>query len=144
MKIAFTSCSKIGRNGQHKQPIWGIIRQQKPDFLLLLGDNVYSGKEGYEASIEIKREILTHKYVAQTNECHFKDLLSNVPYLAIWDNHDFGIPGGAYVPRDPNLVSMYGAKASEEHRRLSEVYFKLTLKPIHNSLKLAKSIAHIP
>jgi hypothetical protein len=119
VKIAFTSCSQIGRKGQHRQPIWSIIKQQKPDLLLLLGDNVYIGKEGYEASIERKREILTHKYEAQTNEPHFKDLLASVPYLAIWDNHDFGLPGKKYEPTGPNPVTIYGADVSAEHRRLA-------------------------
>jgi hypothetical protein len=128
MKIAFTSCSRTTRRGQREQPIWGIIRRQKPDFLLLLGDNVYIGKEGYEASIERKRELLTHEYEAQTNEVHFKDLLSSVPYLAIWDNHDFGLPGNTYESIGPNRVPIYGAEVSDEHRRLARSLFQTYLK----------------
>jgi hypothetical protein len=130
MKIAFASCCKIGRTGQGKQPIWGIIKRQKPDLLLLMGDNVYIGKEGYEASSERKWEILTNKYDAQTKEAHFKDLLNKVPYLAMWDNHDFGLPGKDFVPKKPNgpnLVPPYGADVSIEHRQMALSLFNTYL-----------------
>ncbi|HKZ38098.1 MAG TPA: hypothetical protein VJ184_10625 [Chryseolinea sp.] len=88
MKIAFVSCSSIKSKLQHKQPIWGIIQQQRPNLLLLLGDNVYISKEGYspipqlgETSIEAKKRILAEKYEAQVNESHFKALHRDIPYL---------------------------------------------------------------
>lgn len=130
MKIAFTSCSSVHRQ-KDCQPIWGIIKQQKPDLLLLLGDNVYLGRGGYEAPIERKRELLTQKYDTQTKEAHFKDLLCNVPYLAIWDNHDFGLPGKDYEPNnpnDPNIAPIYGAQASDEHRHMALSLFNTYLK----------------
>ena len=66
------------------QPIWGIIHGQKPDLLLLLGDNVYMGDIPFDA------DILEEKYKQQLAEPHFNKLICDIPYLAVWDNHDFG------------------------------------------------------
>jgi len=89
MKIAFTSCSNAHQQ-LGNQPIWGIIHGQKPDLLLLLGDNVYIGEQPF-----VKAN-LDARYTEQLNEIHFNTLISEVPFLAIWDNHDFGTPANVY------------------------------------------------
>jgi hypothetical protein len=83
MKIAFVSCSNVIWQ-KNNQPIWGIIHGQKPDLLLLLGDNVYIGDIPFDA------DVLEEKYKQQLAETHFNKLLCDIPYLAVWDNHDFG------------------------------------------------------
>ena len=131
MKVAFASCSSIA--GQHDyQPIWGIIKAQKPDLLLLLGDNVYISKAGLEPiPPDTTASVLESKYKRQLEEPHFKNLLSKVPYLAIWDNHDFGLPGHKYVPT-PTYSSpplpMYGDEVSQEHREMARGLFNQYLK----------------
>jgi len=77
---------------------------------------VYIGVEGYdpepgpfETPLEAKRRILESKYRAQSAEPHFKELLDSVDYLAIWDNHDFGLPGLKYS----GLAPKYGAEVPE-------------------------------
>ena len=134
MKVAFASCSNATRSSQRSQPVWGIIRQQKPDLLLLLGDNVYIGKEGYdpeprfgETSLEAKQRILISKYDAQLAEPHFKELLQEVPYLAVWDNHDFGLPGHKYKEGDIT-VKRYGGEVDDDHRDMVRVLFHRYLK----------------
>ena len=116
--------------GQHdNQPIWGVIQAQKPDLLLLLGDNVYIGKNGYEPQLpDTKASILESKYKRQLEEPHFKKLLSKVPYLAIWDNHDFGLPGRKYIPTVPENVHVYGDDVLQEHRQMARGLFNQYLK----------------
>ncbi|HEV7782251.1 MAG TPA: alkaline phosphatase D family protein [Chitinophagaceae bacterium] len=134
MKVAFASCSSIDSKFQHTQPIWGIIRQQQPNLLLLLGDNVYISKKGYEPILEegetivdARRRILEGKYRSQTEEEHFKKLLDKVDYLAVWDNHDFGLPGHKFTG-GPNAISMWGAEAPDDHRKMARELFDEYLK----------------
>jgi len=109
MKIAFTSCSNVIKQGDY-QPIWGIIHGLKPDLLLLLGDNVYMGPGKFNASRLEKR------YKQQLAEPHFNKLLCDVPYLAVWDNHDFGL----------NIVGTNVMTATQ--RRISRDLFNEYLK----------------
>ena len=87
MKIAFASCSNVMWQ-KYNQPIWGIINGQKPDLLLLLGDNIYMSEQGDNGLFN--EENLEKHYQMQLAEWHFSKLLCETPYLAIWDNHDFG------------------------------------------------------
>ncbi len=128
MKIAFTSCCSIGRPGQSSQPVWGIIHAQKPDLVILLGDNVYIGKDGYAVGDELfDTQILEDKYRRQLAEPHFNKLLCDVPYLAVWDNHDFGLPGHSFKAGNPH-VKRYGAEVSTEYRNAARDLFNRYLK----------------
>ena len=129
MRVAFASCSHTP--GQIQQPVWGIIQHQLPDLLLLLGDNVYIGPEGYdppanntEEKLEKQRDIRITKYKALSGECHFAQLIANVDMLAIWDNHDLGLPGPAY----PANIPKYGADASEDFKKMARRLFDKYLK----------------
>ena len=133
MKIAFTSCSNVTRKGQQAQPIWGIIKGQNPDLLLLLGDNVYLGDDGYGAPLKRKMEKLAARYDAQLAEPHFDELVSNTPFLAIWDNHDFGLPGDKFRPGDAT-VERYGAEVPQAFRDASREIFNSKLKSLKHSV----------
>ncbi len=109
MKIAFASCSNIKMQNDN-QPIWGIIHGQKPDLLLLLGDNVYMDEGVFNA------ENLENRYKRQLAEPHFNKLLCEVPYLAIWDNHDFG------------TNDLFSDSLTEEQKKKSRELFDRYLK----------------
>jgi len=94
------------------QPIWGIINGQKPDLLLLLGDNVYMG-EG-----EFNEDRLEESYQMQLAEPHFSKLLCEVPYLATWDNHDYG----------RNQVETPGQQLTDEQKVKTRSLFDKYLK----------------
>jgi alkaline phosphatase D len=81
-KIALASCCKYRM--QKEQPAWAAIEAERPDLLLLLGDNVYMiQREWDHADLE-------EQYQLQFSEPHFKSLISKVPFMATWDDHDFG------------------------------------------------------
>jgi len=84
MKVAFASCAKI--QDFPEQPAWQQIEDEQPDYLLLLGDNVYGSNN--------KRDIgeLRQRYEEQFDEPNFRSLVGNpqVKVHAIWDDHDFG------------------------------------------------------
>lgn len=100
MKIAFTSCT----NFKHypNQPWWAKIEDQDPDYLFLLGDNIYMDYGIWNSEANGKprnypddkfRRVMNEKYQKQFSEVHFKRLVKKMraknALHAIWDDHDF-------------------------------------------------------
>ena len=91
MKIVIASCCRL----QHTeaQPVWGEIRAEQPDALLLLGDNIYLDCDTHDDPAALAAE-LRQRYAAQFAEAHFDALRRDMrsrgkPVLAIYDDHDF-------------------------------------------------------
>lgn len=102
MKIIYTSCTRF--EAFNKQPNWNDIYDQDPDYLFLLGDNIYMdfgvkrfSKEpnGYPSKISISdfEKIMRKKYENQFEVPEFKRLVDKMKekngFYAIWDDHDF-------------------------------------------------------
>ena len=107
IRIAFTSCARI--EDFPIQPQWRDIENANPDFLLLLGDQIYmdygmsqtepnGAPAGYPA--DKFRSVMAGKYEAQWAEPNFKSLLLHMRnkekicgsrrIFGTWDDHDFG------------------------------------------------------
>lgn len=101
-KIAFTSCVRF--EAFEEQPQWADIASENPDYLFLLGDQIYMdygikpfSKEwnGKPKSYTPEQfaEKMTKKYNAQWEEPHFKALFDPLRaqnrVFGIWDDHDF-------------------------------------------------------
>ena len=63
--------------------VWDTIAKQKPQALLLLGDNVYS-------DMPTSPEMQHFSYYRRQSRPEFQRLVSSVPVYSIWDDHDFG------------------------------------------------------
>lgn len=103
MKIAFTSC--IRYESFKEQPEWDQILEQNPDYLFLLGDNIYMdygmkflSKEYIglpkKYSVQEFKDIMEQKYYNQFNLVPaFKRLIEVMRlkngFFGIWDDHDF-------------------------------------------------------
>lgn len=85
-RIALTSCSNPARSLE----MLDQVRAKRPELLLMLGDNVYGSSSPRDPALPDLRAAYT-KMSASTE---FKSLVSQVPTLAIWDDHDFGINDG--------------------------------------------------
>lgn len=104
MKIAFTSCTRF--EAYPKQPHWDLIKKHNPDYLFLLGDNIYmdfgikpfskepiGAPEGY--SDDKFQTVMEAKYINQfENVPEFKSLVEQMRskngFHGVWDDHDFG------------------------------------------------------
>ena len=91
MKIAVASCCKI--QSTDPQPVWDLIRNETPDVLLLIGDNIYLDHDRHSDPDALGKE-LDDLYKLQLAEPHFASLLAdlrarNAPVIAIYDDHDF-------------------------------------------------------
>lgn len=147
MRVAFVSCTHINGRSQKTQPIWSIIKHQNPDLWLMPGDNVYLGPTGYnEGKVKKKMATLKKQYDKQIAEPHFNELLNAVPFLAIWDNHDFGLHGNKFQPADEQAndfdgpaplghIDVYSADVTQEFRTASTAVFNEKIKSQPKSLE---------
>ncbi|MBK7359175.1 MAG: alkaline phosphatase D family protein [Saprospiraceae bacterium] len=100
MKIAFTSCINITQ--YPNQPWWKDIEEQDPDYLFLLGDNIYMDypllKEPFKYELKLMSAInyqskMENHYENQFKESSFKSLFDKLNQenrlFGIWDDHDF-------------------------------------------------------
>lgn len=85
--FAFGSCA----DQNQPQPLWSHIANQKPNLVLMMGDNVYASSPANKPIID--------QYIKLNGIPPYKDLREAVPFLATWDDHDFGQQdGGADNP----------------------------------------------
>lgn len=78
-KIAFGSC---GHQDQ-PLPIFDLIVKHKPDLFVFLGDNIYGDTKSMDT--------LQMKYNMLAAQSSFHNLKKNVPMIATWDDHDYGL-----------------------------------------------------
>lgn len=76
--IGFGSCS----DQNYAQPIWSTIDKNNPELFIMMGDNIY-------ASTPENRPIAV-QYIRMNQIPEYKKLREKVPFLAIWDDHDYG------------------------------------------------------
>ena len=81
-KIAFGSCADQNK----PEPIWNQILNEKPDLMIMMGDNIYSSTQ------ENKNMIEQYKKLAQIPE--YKKARETIPFMATWDDNDFGVNDG--------------------------------------------------
>lgn len=76
--FGFASC-----NDQNKeQPFWKIILNENPDLFLMMGDNVYASAKADKPIVD--------QYIKLNKNEDYRNVREKIPFLAIWDDHDFG------------------------------------------------------
>ena len=68
---------------QHEH-MWNTIRGVAPDFMLLLGDNVYPDDPE-------RPPLIDYSYYRRQSRTEYRGLIAETPIYAVWDDHDFGI-----------------------------------------------------
>lgn len=84
-KIAFGSCA----TQQRACPIWSTIADYQPDWLLLLGDNIYADVVAGRLKPATPQRI-KEAYDELAQVPAFIRLRNEVPIFATWDDHDYG------------------------------------------------------
>ena len=82
MKIGFGSCLKQNKD----MPIFEAIKSDSFDLFLMLGDNVYG-----DSQTEDLKEL---KSAYKKQKQNFNNMGLNLPFEAIWDDHDYGLNDG--------------------------------------------------
>lgn len=87
-RIAFGSCHdqripKITLPLLRKShDVWDAIREERPDLMVLLGDNIYAKTED--------PKVMQAEYEKLDSDPGFRRFRSGVPILATWDDNDYG------------------------------------------------------
>jgi alkaline phosphatase D len=77
------------------QPLWKNILNKKFDLFLMMGDNVYASRKETKPIID--------QYILWNQNSDYKNLREATPFLAIWDDHDYGLNDGGedYSDKEP-------------------------------------------
>ncbi len=88
LKFAVASCMD---DEQHQPEIWQDMIQQKPDFILFVGDSVYADRNrGEEDRAAADPEQLWRRFCQARQTLEIYNSKRLIPILATWDDHDFG------------------------------------------------------
>ena len=131
--IIFGSCSDQKIKMNH----WKEIVSFKPNYLFLLGDNVYGDYYGNN------HNNLVRAYNLLDENKYFKYLKNNIPIISIWDDHDYGINDGGknWIYKDISkeiFLSFFNVSKNDIRYKRQGIYksYKLNI-----SNKLIKVIA---
>jgi alkaline phosphatase D len=83
-RLSVGSCA----NQKLEQPIWQTILADRPDFHIFGGDNVYASDRPWSLAQ------LRDAYALAAKQEGMMQMMASVPYMAIWDDHDYGFNDG--------------------------------------------------
>ena len=114
-RIAFGSCA----DQEAPQPFWDEILGLAPHLFVFTGDNIYADTED--------PAVMRRKYERLAEQPGFQRLRRNIPVIATWDDHDYGVnDGGAdYAMREQaqaEFVRFFDLPPSSELHRRPGVY----------------------
>ncbi|HYD07479.1 MAG TPA: alkaline phosphatase D family protein [Reyranella sp.] len=116
-RIAFGSCA----DQKDPQPIWDAILGYRPDLFIFMGDNVYGDFNSEDAAG------LRQAYAQAAKIEAYARLMQTVPYLAVWDDHDYGSndDGAAFRFKDVSkteFLTFFRAGANDPRRAREGIY----------------------
>lgn len=117
--VSFVS---ISCNAQDDLGLWqelaAHIKQDKPRFLMMLGDQVYLDDDSETPSVwkahlnsspEKRRKAMVRKYQESWSRPAIRELLANIPTYMMWDDHEIRDGWGSLAADSPTLAARYPA-----------------------------------
>ncbi len=110
LRLAIASC--MDDNFPKKFKIWDEVAKRKPEYLLMIGDNVYADKGvgGLNKKLIVDEELLWKRYVdiRLSLPVYFMEKL--IPVHGLWDDHDYGANNsGADYPHKEQSREVFDA-----------------------------------
>lgn len=92
LRLAVASCMNDFYSDNFK--IWEVLAQKNPEYLLMIGDNVYADVSSPTTTQVTDPEIIWKRYmdVRLSLPIYFQQKL--IPVHAVWDDHDYGLNNG--------------------------------------------------
>lgn len=92
LRVAVVSCLSDYFPKHYK--IWNQVFEKNPEYLLMIGDNVYADAGSQNTTRVVDPEVLWERYVdgRLSIPVYFQQKL--IPTHALWDDHDYGINDG--------------------------------------------------
>ena len=124
LRIGFGSCI----NQDLPQAIWPAVLAERADFFIFGGDTVYASAQPFRI------ERLNAAYAKQQAQAGFAQLRANVPHLAIWDDHDYGVnDGGAAFAHKAaskdSFLRFWNVAADDPRRQHEGLYHAAVMGP---------------
>ena len=121
-RIAFGSCADQNKSC----PIWERVAEQKPDVLVLLGDNIYADLEDGKL-VPANPDKIAACYRELAKVPAFQALRAGTRILATWDDHDYGSndAGVEYEHKEASqklFLDFWGVPADSPRRQRKGVY----------------------
>lgn len=121
-RIACGSCYKP----ENDKGIFKTILKEKPDLFLFMGDNIYGDTDDMD--------VLRQKYSKLLHQPDFVALAREVPILATWDDHDYGLndAGREYSKRRESqqvFQDTFRFPADHPARKTEGIYHSAILGP---------------
>lgn len=88
-RIAFGSCAQQWQ----PQSIWNKVAEASPDLFLFVGDAIYGDWHG-DKPFTPTRKSLEADWNKLASIPEFESIRKQVPFMATWDNHDYGSHNG--------------------------------------------------
>lgn len=82
--FGFGSCV----NQNQEQSLWKIVQAKAPQIFIMMGDNVYASKAEDKPIID--------QYIKLNSNSDYLKARESIPFLATWDDHDFGQNDGGF------------------------------------------------
>jgi alkaline phosphatase D len=135
-RIAFGSCARQMQDA----PLFNTVAAAKPDLFLMLGDVVYPDINDEATALldpwpnEDTLERIKQVYAQMAAKPEYQKLKENVPMLAVWDDHDYGINDGSgdFIYKDESqqlFLDFFAEPADSERRKTPGIYTVKTYGP---------------
>ena len=128
-RIAFGSCTRQMQDA----PLLNTIVTAKPDMFLMIGDVIYPDINDEATALldpwpnENSVERIKQVYAQMAAKPEYQNLKKNIPIMAVWDDHDYGInDGSADFPLKEQsqqlFLDFFNEPANSERRRTPGIY----------------------
>lgn len=92
LKLAVASCMNDFYTQHFK--IWDVLLSKNPDYILMIGDNVYADASSLTTSQATDPEIIWQRYVDTRLSLPVFFSSKLIPIHGLWDDHDYGLNNG--------------------------------------------------
>ncbi|MFY0604166.1 MAG: alkaline phosphatase family protein [Flavobacteriaceae bacterium] len=127
--IAFGSCNKQ----YQKNVLWKEIKKNKPDLWIWGGDNIYSDTDDM---VKMWKD-----YEELNQQEGYLNLVKNIPVLATWDDHDYGLnDGGKEFVKKKNaqhlFLDFFKVSKDSPRRKQEGIYHAQLFETKNGSIKV--------
>jgi alkaline phosphatase D len=128
-RIAFGSCTRQMQDA----PLLNTVVAAKPDLFLMIGDVIYPDINDEATGLldpwpnENSVERIKQVYAQIAAKPEWQNLQKNIPMIAVWDDHDYGINDGSgdfslKVESQQLFLDFFDEPANSERRKTPGIY----------------------
>jgi alkaline phosphatase D len=128
-RIAFGSCTRQMQDA----PLLNTVVAAKPDLFLMIGDVIYPDINDEATALidpwpnQKTVERIKQVYAQMAAKPEYQNLKKNIPMMAVWDDHDYGINDGSsnFPLKDQAqqlFLNFFDEPANSERRKTPGIY----------------------